>query len=555
MPILPPSASSDESLPPLPPFILALLLPWWNAFWSWIRTIHDHLLLARCRHHPLVRLAATIDFAPLEAACATYHHTTGPGAPPTHSVTVLLRAEFIRAWFAACSDRALEALLTEHALARWVCGLPFDAAAPDHTTLHRFHVWLVHHHPQMMFDTILAQLDRCDPLPTTVQLLDTFACHANAAAQHPVDLLAQLTHHIRRMLATLPPADATASLWPEPPPRQRLLTLAEVPAWIATSAADAAALLATLDATALPSAVAALLAPLRAALAHQLAVDFVCTADGTWRERPHGQKGSQRLGSAVDRDATFRKHGPSTVFGYNVALTTAQSRIRSIVVTTGCTADSATILPALEQIQQRGEDVPDSLVVDRAGGAGKVRAAVAAATNGHTQIVARLPSAGKAEGRFGPADFVLSSDGRSCRCPNGVTSTRRYASQSGEGTHFRWYAKDCQGCPLWNQCRDPAANPNGHRSVFLSAYHATVRGAAAFNATPEGQQLLRQRSAIEPVIADLVRNAGARQARCRGLKKVQFQLSMAATVVNLRRWLARCRKAASAARSGGSNEA
>ena len=72
--------------------------------------------------------------------------------------------------------------------------------------------------------------------------------------------------------------------------------------------------------------------------------------------------------------------------------------------------------------------------------------------------------------RFTVADFQVDPDRTRCTCPGGVVSTRAYAH--GAGMSFRFLAAQCRDCPLWQTCRDPAANPKGHRSVFISDYHA-----------------------------------------------------------------------------------
>ena len=48
---------------------------------------------------------------------------------------------------------------------------------------------------------------------------------------------------------------------------------------------------------------------------------------------------------------------------------------------------------------------------------------------------------------------------------------------------------------------------------------------------------MKQRCAIERVIAALVRYNGARRARSTGLAKADFQVRMAAVAFNLKHWL------------------
>lgn len=127
---------------------------------------------------------------------------------------------------------------------------------------------------------------------------------------------------------------------------------------------------------------------------------------------------------------------------------------------------------------------------------------------------AHIPSAGGADpNRCGPADFVVDGERTRCTCPKGLTSTKASASLDGDGVHFRCLASQCHGCPLGNDCRGVDGNPKGHRTVFVSDYHAYLRRAAAFNQSAEGQTLLSQRWRGEPTIAWLTRYQGCRRAR------------------------------------------
>lgn len=548
MAILPDPSTADDDLPPLPPLLLALLIPWWTILITWLTALVERRLLARCRTHPLVRLAAVFDCDPVVQACAAFHHHAGPGAPVQFPVRLLVRAELLRAWYGALSDRQLEHRLTTDVLARWFVGLPLLAPPPDHTTLNRFHAWLMTHQPAALFDHVLATLDRLDPESSAApQIVDTTALRSPAAPVSPRVLLARCTGRLAQwwiahappsVQAALPPIDLGPLCRPVGwlPPAAR-------PAALAATAALADRIISALTAAlpALPAARRTVAAGQLATLHHILTSECQQDATGHWSARPHDQKGAFRPGSPTDREATFRDHGRTPpVLGYNAAIATTHTRIRSAVVVTGCTPDSDTLLPLLQQQQARGDPLPPHVIGDQAFGWGKLRAQVAAATDGQTMVVAHTPIVGShGAPRYGPADFVLSSDERTCRCPNGVVSTRRYDHGEADGWQFRFTATACADCPLWAQCRDPQANPRGHRAVFISAYHGTVRTAAAFNRTAWGRWLLKKRWRVEPTQAWVVRYAGGRRARRVGRAAAQGHLWQACAVVNLRRWLAR----------------
>jgi len=86
------TVESDLPLPAVPPVVLGVLARWLPAWLSWFSQLVYALTLPRCRHHPLLRLAAGYDPTEAVSACAAYRHAAGPGAPPTYALSVLVRA-------------------------------------------------------------------------------------------------------------------------------------------------------------------------------------------------------------------------------------------------------------------------------------------------------------------------------------------------------------------------------------------------------------------------------------------------------------------------------
>lgn len=558
MPSLPPLSSADEScaLPPVSPALRPLLLAWLVPLLAWLSSHVYRLALARCPAHPLVRLHAVYDPAPVVAACAAYHHQAGPGAKPTYPVAVLVRAELVRVWAGTCSDPALEQFLASDLVARWFVGLPLLGPTPDHSTLNRFHAWLTLHHPRALFADVLAFLDRVDPEDpaTTPQIVDTFALQSAAAPTSVALVLRGLCQQVVMLWQTQAPVDLQSAL------AEVDLTLVPVKPDHHTVAGRHAHLLqAGALATRLPPALTPHLPrlepPLRAAvqalldlLAKVLADETTTDADGHLVERRAKDTGQYRLASAIDVDATFRKHDDDVTFGYNAAIATTTTRIRAATVPTGSTSDSLAPVALLTQQRDAGLPLPPEVVMDQAGGWGKTRAKVATVSEGQTRMVALIPQAGGADlGRFTPADFRVSPDGETCTCPNGVVSRQAYASGEGDGVHFRFPAKQCAGCPLWERCRTPESKPGSHRTVYASPYHAHLRAGAAFNATPQGTALMKLRWQVEPAVAWLVRYDGCRRARRVGQAAAQCQLYQACAMRNLWRYLARATRRGSPA--------
>lgn len=545
------SSPADADLPKLPTALQPwrpLLLVWFLALLNCFSQALYHALTKRFPSHPLIRLHELYDPAPVVQAAAHYHHQDGPGNKPTYPVRLLVRAEIVRVWAGSCSDLKLERLLATDLIARWFCDLPLGAPSPDHATLNRFHAWLAHNQPNALFADVLRFLDQVDPEDpvSTPQIADTFALASPAAPNEPALLLLRLA---QRLLAS----------WQEAAPAaQQLLApldlslLAQFPPLYTHQQRAAALTPAVTLANQLVQTITPALSDLapgwRSAIQAQLdlltkvvADETSTNATGQIVERPLGEKGHRRLASAVDSEATFRKHEPKpAVFGGNAAIATTRTRVRAAVLLDGCCPDSAAPVALLEQQKAAGLALPTKMIMDQAAGHGKTRAEVDSFSGGQTAIVARTPQAGGYDAsRFGGEDFKLSVDGTSCTCPHGVVSSKVYKSGAGDGVSFRFTAKQCADCPLWGKCRAPESKPTSHRTVYISPYLGYLRAAAEFNKSADGKALMGERWRVEPAIAWLVRYDGCRRARRVGRVAGQFHLFQACAVRNLWRWLAR----------------
>ncbi len=546
--------AGTPDLPAIPPFALAVLSAFLTPLLAWVERLVFRQVLTRCADHPLVLLAQWYDPAPVIAVCASYRHPVGsPGAPPTFSLAQLVRAEIVRAWADSCSDPELEFHLASNLLLRWFVGLPLVGPTPDHSTLNRFHAWLTAHAPDALFRDVLRFLGRVDPEDpsTTPQIVDTFAMASPAqATPSPAHLLRHLCLRLARCwLAYAPPALQSAL-----PPLD--LGMLARPVHARRSDARQAHLQEAVTVTrwlvegltphlpALDPALRAVVADYLAALAKVLADDLLTDADGLVRERSRRERGEHRIVSAVDLEATFRKHeGSPAVLGTNAVISATATRICAGVALTGSDPDSDAPIAALQQQQDADQPLPRFMIMDQAGGWGKTRARVEAVSDGQTHMVAWIPASGGSDRtRFTVADFQVNAERTRCVCPVGLVSTTVYRSGSGDGLSFRFLAADCAGCGDWARCRDPEANPKGHRSVFISDYHRHLQAGDAFNRTPAGQVLLSCRWMVEPVVAWLVRYQGCRRARRVGQAAAQCQLYQACAVRNLLLWVARVQR-------------
>jgi len=596
----------------LPPFIFSLLLPYLEHC---LRVISETLYLQLIRRHPnhlLVQLSQHLDLTPLENACANFHHTSGPGSPPLHPVSRLIRALLIKHLY-HFSDRTMEEYLTFHLLFKWFAGYALFDLAPDHVTLSRFEKWVAENQHRAFFDVVLQQIDHDFPEQRALtQIGDTFAMQANAAKESLIQLIRhacqRLLHSLHQvdaqrhesviqhldLLALFGDVDEKNLYWLSDEEESRVLqttvltalhcaqlvqqqlTLAPpldplarqpITTWLTclqkiladevevTPTTPPLTQVVECDQKILADEVE--VTPTTPPLTQVVECDQKILADEVEVtpttppltqvvEREKEKKGSFRLGSATDPEATYRVHaagGSKTDLGYNVSVAVGDPAaetggfIREIRADTGAYQD-ASALPALLTEQKKYHELtPPKMIYDRAAGAGKTRAAVAQATHNETQLVAYLPSYAKRTNLFAPDDFLMSADGTQLICPHDQSTPIAYRSQSGDGRTFHFLAFQCQDCPLWERCRKQRRGSKAKRQVFMSDYRDDVLAARIYNQTEAFKQEMKKRPLIERIIAVLVRYQGARRARCLGLYRADFQAKMAGMTYNLKHWM------------------
>jgi hypothetical protein len=546
-------------MPIIPDFALAVVHTYFAQLLVWLSDQTYLTLLQRDPDHLLVQLSDHLKCAPLETACAKYHHAAGPGTTPTHPVPRLVRALLVKHLY-NWSLRDLEWHIRFNLVVKWFVGYPIFALGPDHSTLERFEMWVCFKQHRTVFDEILRQIDADFPDERQhSQVGDTYALRANAAKESLVRLL---RHTCKRLLATLRKIDAaradavraqldSGALFGAPDERSEFhLTTAERAARLQTTvhaALDCARLVRAQLETPTPFT-AEQCTPILEWLAYldKIITDEVVlgpTENPTppqVTERPADHKGAYRLGSATDPEATYRVHsdnGDKTDFGYNVQVAVTENFIREIQAATGTQPDAVAIPDVLQAEAEYHDLIPEKFIYDTAAGNGKTRALVAEATDDKTQLVAPLPPTHTPTGKFTPDRFQLSDDDTALICPNEQTTTLAYRSGSGEGRLFRFLGLQCRNCPLWEHCRTQAPGSRRYRQVFISDYRREVEAARRYNATDAFHLDMQQRPRIERIIAALVRYNGARNARRRGKVKCDFQAKLNAVAYNLKKWM------------------
>ena len=524
-------------------------------------------LSGRVQSHFLLQLGETLDFAPLEQACADYHHHRGPGAPPTHLVPRLIRALLVK-YLQDLSFRQLEEEIRWNLQVKRFVGYAIFEPGPDHATLERFDAWVQTHHPRLFFDEVLKQIDQEFPQDRLkAQIGDTYALRANAASESLIQLLRHAGQRLLRTFEKVAGEEELAAMKEEldlpalygaqgeriefhldkEERRQRLqdATVAvlqcqeRIRSWLAEHADRAPAPELTLW-----------LETVDKIIADELSIEKEEEGEGVTavRELSKKEKGRYRIASATDPDATFRVHGERIDLGYNVNVAATDAFIREIRVDTGSQPDAVAI-PDLITAQQAHHDLtPPKLIYDKAAGTGKTLAKVDEVSQGQTQLVAPLADYAHRHGhRFGPDDFILAPEGDALTCPNDQVSVIAYRSRSGDGRVFRFSPGQCTGCPLAQACRGDKVPPRRMRQVFISDHRTILAQARTYQQTPQFKLDMKRRTTIERIIAQLVRYHGARNARYRGRDKNDYQAKQNATAFNLRQWLRQLQRRSAAA--------
>lgn len=464
-----------------------------------------------------------------------------------HSTAKLVRALVLR-YVNNLSLRETENQLHYHLLSKWFCGYSIFEPGPDHSQLHRFEKWVMDNHPRAFFDTFLNQIDNDVPQArTAIEMGDTFAMLANATLE---GLTRRLRHGSRRLLVVFKKEDPVgyelvqaeldqASLFGRPAERSgyRLSEEERQQRRIRTA-----------------QAVVGLLALVRSQDGGQKVAEWLGWLEKILTDEFHLQqdeqggltvvgvrsqkeRGRYPVHSATDPEATLRNHGANkTDFGFNVSVAANELFIREIQAATGSQPDPVDIPDLLANQLTYHDYAPEKFLYDQIAGTGKAAAQVHQATQGQTQLVAKPLKEIQSSQKLGPQHCTLSDDQRTLTCPVGRVSSRQYRSGSGDGFIFRFSAPVCTGCRLLRQCRGSAKSPTSHRDFFISDHRLFLERLVAYSQTETFKQEMKRRPQIERVIAGLVRYNGARQARFRGLAKVDYQAKMSAMAYNLKRW-------------------
>lgn len=245
--------------------------------------------------------------------------------------------------------------------------------------------------------------------------------------------------------------------------------------------------------------------------------------DGTARDR---------IPSATDPDQRHGHKSASRKFtGHKsrVAVDAESQLIVDMEVLAGNAGDAAGALAQVERVEERlGQQVGET-VGDCAFGGGATRQEFADAGR---ELRAKVPGTPE-RWEISKQRFTLLWEGEvvtGVSCPGGHT-TRTYTEKKDGGRVFT-FGPECRRCPLRHKCVQ-SGKTGASRTVQIHPQEALLAAAREYQASPAGQETLRQRVTVEHALARLAA-LGIGQARYFGRAKTQWQLYLSAAVANVR---------------------
>lgn len=304
-------------------------------------------------------------------------------------------------------------------------------------------------------------------------------------------------------------------------------------------------------------------------------VELTLPADEYWRKLDESEKGEQRRGkkpkgdqsiqigsqfngdvdtekigkrrrsrkakylrkrSTTDPDATvFYRYGVGTSLSYKAhAIADTNGIITAVAVSPSADHDT-TKLPELLERHEKSLGTPPALAGDTHYGSNE------ALTYLHEKgIKAAVPYTGKRKekGRFPKEAFAYDEEKDQFTCPAGKVLRRKSTSRSRNLASYLANPEDCASCSMHADCMGKS---KAAARMVTKGFGAALEEAARFSSSAEGERLAFQRhTVIEGLFGEAKTFHGMSRAKMRGLEKVEIQVLLTATALNLKRLVKSC---------------
>jgi len=237
--------------------------------------------------------------------------------------------------------------------------------------------------------------------------------------------------------------------------------------------------------------------------------------------------------SPHEPEAHYRQKRGQPWKGYQAQVSeTAEAKGDPNFITDICATDAQTddkaALPAIQQRLAGRDLLPSQQIVDQNYLSGTQ---LAQSAQHGIELMGPIGAQPGPEG-FRLEDFQVNLDQLQATCPAGQTSLKVACCQRADGSHEYqfFFGQQCAACASRPHCTEAK---HGRRLTYHEHHPYVVKRWAEME-TDSFRDTMKRRPPIEGTISQLVRQ-GMRQARYRGLAKVNLQVIFTATAVNLKR--------------------
>lgn len=253
--------------------------------------------------------------------------------------------------------------------------------------------------------------------------------------------------------------------------------------------------------------------------------------------------------SLTEPEARIMKHGDQAIApSYNLQISTDTSH--TIIVgahLSQSSSDSASLLPAMEQVKATMGRYPDKVVAD---GGFTNQTAITAMEEKQIDFYGSLASpeakqaaAMKAAGidpAFGPAAFVVLEEKKTLWCPAGKMLAYVRRSIKRETVYFQYQAQgsDCSQCAFQQKCCPRHPEQGRTISLRMAEYRAAVAQFREKMQQEEAKAIYRKRGPVAEFPNCWIKEKlGLRKFRLRGLRKATTEALWAVLTYDVMQWV------------------
>jgi IS5 family transposase len=247
-----------------------------------------------------------------------------------------------------------------------------------------------------------------------------------------------------------------------------------------------------------------------------------------YQELSKKEKPQDRIRSAYDPEVRSGFKSKSMKFTGD-KIQVLESREHGLILNTepipGNEWDGDRLVPMVEKVINRYGIVPKQVVGDTAYGTGENRQKIREL---QSLLTAPLQKYKNPTGLLENDWFVYYAELDEVICPLGYSTSKKVRNNPNQGFQFKFEAKTCTACPIFEQC---TTNKKG-RTVFISDFYELMEKGESYNQTEAGKSALRARYDVERTNHEAANHHGLRKPRTRGRESLRITSKLTAMVIN-----------------------